>query len=309
MRQRTTRRGLHLSAATNRCIQTIIKIFFIVNASFIGSNDRPGLNSTPTGHTMIKSKINVNNPLTVIAIFSMLTEASAAASLPYIDSENQKIYVWFLIVFPSFLITLFFLTLNFNNKTLYTPADFTKEKKHLTTHSYAPNDLNNQSISLNEASTFIFPPAPLPTSKTTSTPETALRFNFRPQTHMGYTPEKPSPLPNTAQTNTSATSQPLAESAELKHLHLIDLNHPAWQLTHENTLGDVMNSYYALTRKPEHKAHPSDIFLLLTMPQTDSLASIQYKSMNESNNPSAFGHSTVITYNTETYQLNCLSSH
>lgn len=258
---------------------------------------------------MIKSKINVNNPLTVIAIFSMLTEASAAASLPYIDSENQKIYVWFLIVFPSFLITLFFLTLNFNNKTLYTPADFTKEKKHLTAHTYAPHARNNQSTSLNEASTFTFPPTPRATSKITSTPDTSLRFTFLPQTHMGYTPEKTTPLPNAVQTNTSATSQQLSEGTELKHLHLIDLNHPAWQLTHENTLGDVMNSYYELTRKPENKAHPSDIFLLLTTPQTDSPASAQYKSMNERNNPSAFGHSIVMTYNTETYQLNCLSSH
>lgn len=75
---------------------------------------------------MIKNTIKINHPLTVIAVFSMLTEASAAVSLPYIDSEHQKIYVWFLIVFPSLLITLFFLTLNFNNKTLYTPADLSK---------------------------------------------------------------------------------------------------------------------------------------------------------------------------------------
>lgn len=70
--------------------------------------------------------MKINNPLTVIAVFSLLTEASAAVSLPYIDSEHQKAYVWFLIIFPSLLITLFFLTLNFNNKTLYTPADLSK---------------------------------------------------------------------------------------------------------------------------------------------------------------------------------------
>lgn len=49
----------------------------------------------------------------------MLTEASAAVSLPYIDSEHQKkIYVGLLIISPSLLITLFFLTLNFNKKNL-----------------------------------------------------------------------------------------------------------------------------------------------------------------------------------------------
>jgi hypothetical protein len=87
---------------------------------------------------MIKNSIKANNPLTVIAIFSMLTEASAAVSLPYIDSEHQKIYVWFLIVFPTLLIILFFLTLNFNNKTLYTPADLSKaDHTHGERHALA----------------------------------------------------------------------------------------------------------------------------------------------------------------------------
>ena len=67
---------------------------------------------------MIKNTIKINRPLTVIAVFSMLTEASAAVSLPYIDSEHQKIYVGLLIISPSLLITLFFLTLNFNKKNL-----------------------------------------------------------------------------------------------------------------------------------------------------------------------------------------------
>ena len=75
---------------------------------------------------MIKNTIKINHPLTVIAAFSMLTEASAAVSLPYIDSEHQKIYVGLLIISPSLLITLFFLTLNFNKKKPYTPADLSK---------------------------------------------------------------------------------------------------------------------------------------------------------------------------------------
>lgn len=88
--------------------------------------------------------MKINNPLTVIAVFSLLTEASAAVSLPYIDSEHQKVYVWFLVIFPSLLITLFFLTLNFNNKTLYTPADLSKAENIHEGTTYPPSPPKNK---------------------------------------------------------------------------------------------------------------------------------------------------------------------
>ena len=91
---------------------------------------------------MTKKNIRANNPLTVIAIFSMLTEASAAVSLPFIDSENQSMYVWFLIAFPSFLIVFFFLTLNFNNQTLYSPSDFKNEEHFIKKNTRQRNALN-----------------------------------------------------------------------------------------------------------------------------------------------------------------------
>jgi hypothetical protein len=64
--------------------------------------------------------------MTIIAIFAMLTEASATASLPFLDDSDRDIYVWFLISFPLCLIFLFFVTLNFNYKSLYAPSDFEK---------------------------------------------------------------------------------------------------------------------------------------------------------------------------------------
>lgn len=255
---------------------------------------------------MIKSKINVNNPLTVIAIFSMLTEASAAAALPYIDSENQKIYVWFLIIFPSFLITLFFLTLNFNNKTLYTPADFSKEKKYLTAHNYAPRTPDDQNVSFNDAGSFT-PPPPAPllsTSGITFSSAPPPRFTFLPHSHKGYKPEQVPFLPDIAQVTARAAPQPLLD---LKHLHLVDLNHPSWQLTHEKTLGNIMNDYYEAIREPENKAHQNDVFIILTTSQTDSPVRSQYRSMSESKNTSPFGHASVMTYNTGTHEFNRLS--
>ncbi|WP_337994257.1 MULTISPECIES: hypothetical protein [Pseudomonas] len=61
------------------------------------------------------------SPLTIIAIFAGIIEASALASLPFLGEDSQGIYTWFLVGFPFFLTVLFFLTLNFNYKSLYSP--------------------------------------------------------------------------------------------------------------------------------------------------------------------------------------------
>ncbi|MGE7989876.1 hypothetical protein ACQKPE_02275 [Pseudomonas sp. NPDC089554] len=61
------------------------------------------------------------SPLTIIAIFAGIIEASALASLPFLSEKSQSIYTWFLVAFPFFLTVLFFLTLNFNYASLYKP--------------------------------------------------------------------------------------------------------------------------------------------------------------------------------------------
>ncbi|WP_122666035.1 hypothetical protein [Pseudomonas viridiflava] len=68
------------------------------------------------------------NPISIIAIFAALCEASATTVLPHLNEENRQIYIWFLIAFPSTLVILFFLTLNFNSKVLYPPADRSGER-------------------------------------------------------------------------------------------------------------------------------------------------------------------------------------
>jgi hypothetical protein len=75
------------------------------------------------------------SPLTIIAIFAATIEASALASLPLLEADNQYIYTWFLIGFPPFLTLLFFVTLNFNNRALYSPSDFTDQEHFLKTQS------------------------------------------------------------------------------------------------------------------------------------------------------------------------------
>ena len=69
----------------------------------------------------------VKNPLTIIAIFAGLAEVSGTAVLPFLAPEPQRVYVWFLMVFPTLLVALFFLTLNLNHRVLYAPSDFQDE--------------------------------------------------------------------------------------------------------------------------------------------------------------------------------------
>ncbi|HEF4757776.1 TPA: hypothetical protein SAN82_000156 [Pseudomonas putida] len=80
---------------------------------------------------MIKLKKRITNPMTIIAIFATLSETSAAVSLPFLENREREIYVWFLISFPFYLLFLFFATLNFNYRSLYSPSDFEKDEHFL----------------------------------------------------------------------------------------------------------------------------------------------------------------------------------
>lgn len=80
---------------------------------------------------MIEKIKAVRNPLTIIAIFAGLAEISGTCILPFITEANQATYIWFLILFPLVLVFLFFLTLNFNPKVLYSPSDFRDEANYM----------------------------------------------------------------------------------------------------------------------------------------------------------------------------------
>ena len=87
---------------------------------------------------MLEKEVKKRNVLTIIAIFAAIAEISGIVVLPFIgDTENQRIYLWYLIIFPSLLFFLFFLTLNFNHKVLYAPSDFQKENDSIHTLKYS----------------------------------------------------------------------------------------------------------------------------------------------------------------------------
>ncbi len=80
---------------------------------------------------MMKFKKKIANPMTVIVVFAFISESSAAVSLPFLGDREREMYVWFLMSFPFYLLLLFFITLNFNYRSLYAPSDFDKDDSFL----------------------------------------------------------------------------------------------------------------------------------------------------------------------------------
>jgi hypothetical protein len=75
----------------------------------------------------------IKNPLTLIAVFAGLAEVAATGVLPVLEGEVQNIFVWYVMLFPFLLVIAFFVTLNFNNRVLYAPADFRDERHFMET--------------------------------------------------------------------------------------------------------------------------------------------------------------------------------
>lgn len=78
----------------------------------------------------------IKNPLTIIAIFAGIAEVSGTIVLPFISTENQAAFIYFLICFPTILVIVFFITLNFNNKVLYAPSDYKDETNYISINKY-----------------------------------------------------------------------------------------------------------------------------------------------------------------------------
>ncbi|WP_417594837.1 hypothetical protein [Oceanospirillum sp.] len=94
---------------------------------------------------MVEKIGHIKNPLTVIASFAAIAEISGTTVLPFIEADNQNIYIWFLMFFPIFLVGIFFLTLNFNHRVLYAPSDYKDEKNFVNPYGKAsPEEQGNK---------------------------------------------------------------------------------------------------------------------------------------------------------------------
>jgi hypothetical protein len=100
---------------------------------------------------MTKPQKKITNPMTIIAIFAALSETSAAVSLPFLDNQERQTYIWFLISFPFYLLFLFFITLNFNYKSLYAPSDFQKSKQFIKVIDDSARPEKSKKASINDS--------------------------------------------------------------------------------------------------------------------------------------------------------------
>lgn len=190
---------------------------------------------------------HIRNPLTVISRFAAIAEISGTAVLPFIAQENQAVYIWFLMLFPALLVGLFFLTLNFNHKTLYAPSDYKNQNHFLNLLSIATSDereskleaeleeeanlLAVDSSSLSGAPTEattencqpqqgLEPPTDQAAPAAAGNEETIVEeLSTQPQTKNPKEAETP-PAPNTAKKNQQTLN--LQEIRELDHIKLKD---------------------------------------------------------------------------------------
>lgn len=121
------------------------------NGPFVVAQDgkfqtsKPSATST-SGTDMIDNNGHIKNPLTVISRFAAIAEISGTAVLPFIEPENQAIYIWFLMLFPVLLVGIFFLTLNFNHKTLYAPSDYKNQNHFLNLFGIVTPDERDEKL-------------------------------------------------------------------------------------------------------------------------------------------------------------------
>lgn len=76
-------------------------------------------------------KAKISNPLTIIGVFASIAEVSMVGALPLMSENLHSIFIWFIMLFPVLIVSVFFLTLNKNPRVLYAPSDFKDENIYL----------------------------------------------------------------------------------------------------------------------------------------------------------------------------------
>lgn len=96
---------------------------------------------------MLKKFGHVSNPLTIIAIFAGFAKVSGTLILPFISDNAQGTYIWFLMIFPTLLVCLFFYVLWKKPKVLYAPSYFKNDESYLKI--FLDDFEDNKSLSTN----------------------------------------------------------------------------------------------------------------------------------------------------------------
>jgi hypothetical protein len=75
--------------------------------------------------------LKVSNPLTIIAIFAGVAEAFATGALVLLPPEIQKLFVYFVMIFPLIIVITFFIILVKKPQVLYAPSDYSDEQNFI----------------------------------------------------------------------------------------------------------------------------------------------------------------------------------
>ncbi len=83
-------------------------------------------------------------------MFAAISEISGVLVLPSLETDNQQYFLWFLMLFPSILVLLFFAILNWNHKVLYAPSDFNDENNFFKSITKNTNNVDDKIKKLSE---------------------------------------------------------------------------------------------------------------------------------------------------------------
>ncbi|WP_339782858.1 hypothetical protein NSQ38_15735 [Paenibacillus sp. FSL R7-0313] len=97
----------------------------------------------------MNNKSKVQNPLTIIAIFAGIAELAGTTVLLGLPLEIQRVFVWFVMLFPIGLVAAFFLVLVFKHDVLYAPSDF-KDENHFMNLRNANKQINSELAGLTD---------------------------------------------------------------------------------------------------------------------------------------------------------------
>lgn len=73
----------------------------------------------------------VSNPLTIIGIFAGIAEVAGTIVLPSLNYELQMVFIYYVMLFPIFLVVVFFIVLWKKPAVLYAPSDYNDERNFM----------------------------------------------------------------------------------------------------------------------------------------------------------------------------------
>lgn len=74
---------------------------------------------------------SVKNPLGVIAVFACISEIAMTLTLLNLQGEMQRMFIWFVMLFPILLVSAFFFVMYRKPACLFSPTDYQDDTAYL----------------------------------------------------------------------------------------------------------------------------------------------------------------------------------